>query len=270
MATARGLSTLTLIVAVGLTTPLARAQPVPAAPTAAQVEQERAQLPHPALMAAIDEALGGNAPVSLKLSTGKAQDIRAAHEAFDRQVRDFIRSHAAGAGDPAAAIPSRSDTESKVLAMLRPDQRTAVEAKLREAATQRIADRQSSHSSDHHSTESRSPDGHSVSKSESSSETSGSSESSRSSQSTSDHHSDRHSSSSKDSKTVHDSQSSKDSKSGMDSKQSSQSQGALQTKSWSAQNADERRATIRSLLDQLPDADRAALQKELKIEPAPR
>jgi hypothetical protein len=271
MATARGLSILTLIVAVGLASPAMAQQPAPA-PTAAQVEQERAQTPHPALMEAIDAAVGAKAPALLRLSAAKSQDVKAAHDVFDHQVRDFIRTHAAGTGDPSAAIPSRSDTEAKILAMLRPDQRAAVEAKLKDAATKRLTDRQSSHTSNHTSNEYRSPDGHSASKSESSSETSNSSESSRSSQS--DHHSDHHSSSSKDSKSAHDSKTSKDSKSSgqqgasTDSKQSSQ--GASQTKSWSAQNSDERRATIRTLLDQLPDADRAALQKELKIEPAPR
>ena len=251
------------------------AAPSSAAPTAA--DTERAALPHPVLMTALDEALGDKASDTLRLTRTQSSDIAALHKAFESQVRDFVKKHAADVKSGAnvsgdAEIPDREAVERKVLERLRPDQRAAVESRLRDAAAKRVEHHQhsggnTSAQSSTSSGSSGSHDAHSSHSGQSSSQSNSQSSSSSDHKESSSHQSDHKSGSDKksDSRSSNDSKS--DHKSAHDSKSASDSQKSVKT--WSSLDTDRRKAVLHSLLNQLSSKDRETLAKEAGLAEAP-
>ncbi len=219
---------------------------------AAQVEVERAALPHLVVTDLISQTLGEKAPEALRLSATQAADVKKQQAAFEQEVREFLKKGMNQSGD--VKIPDREAAIKKVLAGFNKDQAQALDKALKNTATKRFHEK--------HSSTTTSPDGKSQTStsSETSSESSHSSQSQHKSDSKHDSKSDKHS----DHKTDKHNDSQKSKQNNSDSSKHSDGKKT----SWSKLDAKQREAVVRSLLEELPAKERADLARELKLEPA--
>jgi len=261
-------------------------------PAAEVLKAERLGLPFPEFMAAVEGTLGDKAAQLVRLTPAQAKAVRSADLDFQHQVREFLRLHGR---DPAArvaadvTIPDRQEAERRVLDLLRKDQRGALEGRLTAMVEQRLREMQAANpgssgrppaitrpgqgpvtqtdsSSDSSSSSDSKSDHSSQSNSQSSSNSSSDRQSNSSSQrnSSSDRQSDR--------KTDRQSRSDKDSSTKRSSDKNSSSDAARKDdhskrsgQSWSKLDAQQRKAVLRDLLNQLPAKDRGDVARELGI-----
>ncbi len=211
---------------------------------AAQIEVEKAALPHLVVTDVISQTLGEKAPEALRLSATQAADVKKQQAAFEQEVREFLKKGMNQSGD--VKVPDRDAAIKKVLAGFNKDQAQALDKALKNTATKRFHEK--------HSSTTTSPDGKSQTStsSETSSESSHSSQSQHKSDSKHDSKNDKHSDSQKSRQNNSDSSKHSDGK----------------KTSWAKMDAKQRDAVVRSLLEELPAKERADLTKELKLEPS--
>jgi hypothetical protein len=106
------------------------------------------RITHPALMEMVDKAVGAKAAEGIRLSAIQQREIAAAHEAFERNVKGFLRRHAAGTLKGEMNVPSAEAVERRIMELLNKMQREAVEQAMKAAAEKRAAERKSVRSSD--------------------------------------------------------------------------------------------------------------------------
>lgn len=217
---------------------------------AAQVEVEKAALPHLVVTDVISQTLGEKAPEAIRLSATQAADVKKQQAAFEQEVREFLKKGMNQSGD--VKVPDRDAAIKKVLAGFNKDQAQALDKALKNTATKRFHEK--------HSSTTTSPDGKSQTStsSETSSESSHSSQSQHKSDSKHSSKSDKHSDSKTDKQNDSQKSNNSDSSKHPDGKKTG----------WSKMDAKQREAVVRSLLEELPAKERADLAKELKLEPA--